>query len=124
MNFNSFDDLFNKMYKYVNTSSFSNDNWQEKKFKSPDGKITFTYFSRMDNINPTIDEISQLKLELNDCVESQNFEQAVLLRDRIKNLEKNKQQIHELESKLKECIETQNFEMAIKYRDQINKLKS
>lgn len=124
MNFNSFDDLFNKKYNYVNTSSFSGDDWVEKKFKSPDGKITFTYFSRTNKFEPTLDEIGQLKSELETAVESQDFEQAVVLRDRIKNLEKNKQQILDLESKLKECVKSQDFEKAIEYRDQINKLKS
>jgi len=124
MDFDSFDDLFNKMYNYVNTSSFSGNDWTEKKYQSPDGKISFTYFSRNNKFEPTLDEIGKLKNELDTAVESQDFEQAVVLRDRIKSLEKNKQQILYLETKLKECVKSQDFEKAIEYRDQINKLKS
>jgi protein-arginine kinase activator protein McsA len=70
------------------------------------------------------DEISLLKKELQDCVERQEFERAVEVRDKIKNFEKNQDEIKNLQTKLDDAISNQDFESAIKLRDKLNKIKS
>lgn len=70
------------------------------------------------------DEIGELKDKLNKCVEEQDFEKAVEIRDRIKLLEENGNKISELETKLQKAISKQDFETAIQIRDEIKSLKS
>ena len=70
------------------------------------------------------DEIVDLKQQLEECVENQDFEKAVEIRDRIKSLEKNGEKLKELETKLQKSISKQDFEEAIKLRDEIKSLKS
>jgi protein-arginine kinase activator protein McsA len=70
------------------------------------------------------DKISLLKKELQDCVEKQEFERAVEVRDTIKKLEKNQDEIKKMQSELDESISKQDFELSIKLRDKLNKLKS
>jgi protein-arginine kinase activator protein McsA len=102
---------------------FNPKNFEKKTYRSEDGSIVFTYIT---NKNPELnegDEVSQLKNKLDHAVESQNFEEAVELRDKIKSLEKNKEKISKLKKELDECIKVQDFEKAIELRDKINSLK-
>ena len=121
--FNSnFNKLFNELFN-MDEFFFNPKNFEKKTYRSEDGSIVFTYIT---NKNPELnesDEISQLKNKLNYAVESQNFEEAVELRDKIKNLEQNKEKISGLKKELDECIKTQNFERAIELRDELNSLK-
>jgi len=70
------------------------------------------------------DETAKLKSELQDAVDSQDFERAVELRDRIKSIEENGEKISNLQTKLQKAIDKQDFERAIEIRDEIKKLQS
>ena len=121
--FNSnFNRLFNELFR-MSDFSFDTKNLEKKVFKSDDGSLTLMYYTTKSNKTEDNDEVSELKSELETVVESQDFEKAVELRDKIKVLEKNKSEITKLESELDECIKTQNFEKAIELRDKIKSLK-
>lgn len=116
--------------------------WYKTTFTSADGSYTSTNYvsstSYNDYWNPTLgitdknwyptnntettDELTTMKNSLNRAIESQNFEEAVRLRDSIKDYEKNSEKVNELKTKLENAISTQNFEEAIKLRDSIKKL--
>lgn len=109
--------------------------WYKNTFTSNDGSFTSTsyvssntlhnnWFSIPTNKITTNSELSNLKKALNEAVESQDFEQAVKLRDLIKNQEKNNDKLIELNHKLANAINTHNFEEAIILRDSIKKLES
>jgi len=113
--------------------------WYKTTFTSNDGSYTSTsYVSSMNDwfSNSTIDKVNNVKSTsevtelttlnkaLTEAVESQNFEEAVRLRDLIKDYEKNSEKINDLKSKLENAISTQNFEEAIKLRDSIKKLET
>lgn len=66
--------------------------------------------------------VTELKLSLNEAIKTQNFEDAIRLRDEIKEYEKHNSQINDLTNLLNKAVDTQNYEDAIKYRDKINKL--
>lgn len=118
---NNFNRLFNELF---NTDDFFNPRgFETRTYKSEDGSMTFTYITNKKGELTESDEIYLLKQKLNLAVESQNFEQAVELRDKIKNLEENKEKISGLKKELDECIKTQDFEKAIQLRDKINSLK-
>jgi protein-arginine kinase activator protein McsA len=85
--------------------------------------MSFTYITTKGNRQNESDELSQLKQKLDLAVEEQKFEDAVVLRDKIKNLEENVGIINELNNELNNCIKTQDFERAIEIRDKINSLK-
>jgi excinuclease UvrABC helicase subunit UvrB len=65
--------------------------------------------------------VYELRTLLNKAVETQNYEDAVRLRDEIKTYEKNADEVNTLKSKLETAVSTQNYEDAIKLRDKINK---
>ena len=72
---------------------------------------------------PTTDStVTELKKSLNKAVNTQNYEEAIRLRDEIKSYEKYNSQINDLTNLLNKAVDTQNYEEAIKYRDKINKL--
>ena len=110
--------------------------WHKTTFTSADGTYTSsTYVSGIDSwySNSTNDktstewdstELSKLNNALNKAVDSQNYEEAVRLRDLIKDYEKNSEKINELKYKLNEAVSTQNYEEAIKLRDSIKKLEN
>ena len=121
-----FNDDFDKFFDEIfgmNKFFTSNSGWEKKVYQSKDGSITFSYVTNKGNNLTETDEIYLLKQKLDECVESQNFEDAVKYRDKIKKLEKNKEQLSKLNEELKSCVESQNFEKAIEIRDKINSLK-
>jgi protein-arginine kinase activator protein McsA len=121
--FNSnFNRLFNELFK-MDDFFFNPKNFEKRTYRSEDGSMVFTYITNKSPELNEYDEISQLKNKLDYAVESQNFEEAVELRDKIKNLEKNKEKISKLKKELDECIKVQDFEKAIDLRDKINSLK-
>lgn len=72
---------------------------------------------------PTTDSpVTELKKSLNKAVNTQNYEEAIRLRDEIKSYEKHNAQINDLTNLLNKAVDSQNYEDAIKYRDKINKL--
>ena len=70
------------------------------------------------------DNIEYLRSQLSSAIESQNFEKAVEIRDRINELKNTENKIVELESELSNSIKEQNFEKCIELRDKIKKLKN
>ena len=113
--------------------------WTKTTFTSNDGSYTYsTYVSGMNNwyTNTTTGypyntkndwyptELNKLNSQLEEAISTQNFEEAVRLRDLIKNYEKNSEKIEDLKTKLESAISTQNFEEAIKLRDSIKKLET
>ena len=111
-----------------NEGSDKNGEWKTETYTSPNGMfryvITTTHRTPNKKSPEETDEISLLKKELQDCVERQEFERAVEVRDKIKNFEKNQDEIKNLQTKLDDAISNQDFESAIKLRDKLNKLKS
>ena len=81
-----------------------------------------TYTSKRKTTPTTDSTVTELKLALNKAVNSQNYEEAIRLRDEIKDYEKHNSQINDLTNLLNKAVDTQNYEDAIKYRDKINKL--
>lgn len=102
--------------------------WTKESFVSDDGTYIVTTLIR-NNINGSKiqnsnNKLQELKSELKISVDSQEFEKAAELRDKIKSLEVNQEKIDDLKQKLKESIENEDFEESIKLRDQIKKLES
>jgi hypothetical protein len=81
-----------------------------------------TYSPKRKTTPTTESPVTELKISLNKAVNSQDYEEAIRLRDEIKDYEKHNSQINDLTTLLKKAIDTQNYEDAIKYRDKINKL--
>lgn len=117
--FNKFLDEIFGMNRFFDSKT----NWEKKIYKSSDGSISFTYMTNKGNDLNENDEIYLLKQKLDECVDSQNFEDAVKYRDKIKKLEKNKEKVSKLNEELKSCVENQDFEKAIELRDKIKSLK-
>ena len=111
-----------------NEGSDKNGEWKTETYTSPNGMfryvITTTHRTSNKKSLEETDKISLLKKELQDCVEKQEFERAVEVRDTIKKLEKNQDEIKKMQSELDESIGKQDFELSIKLRDKLNKLKS
>ena len=97
---------------YTSTSYVSSTNFKNEWYSTPSNKVTTNF------------ELSNLKKALNEAVESQNFEDAVKLRDLIKAQEQNEEKLIELKDRLKHAIETQNFEVAIRLRNSIKDLET
>ena len=108
-------------------------NWYKTTFTSKDGSYTQSVYSSTPNFTKTWTPkgktkttpdtiVSELTKSLNKSIETQNFEDAVRLRDEIKSYEKNADEVNTLKSKLETAVSTQNYEDAIKWRDKINKL--
>jgi protein-arginine kinase activator protein McsA len=115
---------FEKLFNQILSKSFllNPNNFEKKTYLSEDGSMSFTYITTKGNRQNESDELSQLKQKLDLAVEEQKFEDAVVLRDKIKNLEENVGIINELNNELNNCIKTQDFERAIEIRDKINSL--
>jgi excinuclease UvrABC helicase subunit UvrB len=113
----------------VEEGKTGNMNWTKTTYSSPFGKITYIVSTTGEKTNSTpktkeLNEVSSLKKELELCVEKQDFERAVELRDKIKRIEEQKESIELIESELKKAVDEQDFESAIKFRDKLRKLKS
>lgn len=124
---NSFDELFD-MKPFDEKENVENgvDNhgeWEKRTYVSDNGLFSYTYLTRKSKYDKPKDEMFNLKKELDLCVENQEFEKAVELRDKIKKLEENKEELLKLNNELNECIKNQDFERAIVLRDTIKKLK-
>lgn len=132
----SFEEFFNKPFLNDFSSledfdvEFDGDEtnkWYKKTYTSKDGKIKMVKFYQTNlgiNHFDSKNELLNLKNELEECIKEQDFENAVILRDKIKNYETNKTVIQDLEKQLEESIRTQNFEKSIELRDKINNLKN
>jgi excinuclease UvrABC helicase subunit UvrB len=124
--FDSFDEsFFNKPHlkgkEQVDSGSDENGEWERKTYVSDTGLFSYSFFTRKNNTNN--DELSKLKNDLSLCVENQEFEKAVELRDKIKKLELNKEELTKLKLELNDSIKNQDFERSILLRDKIKSLK-
>ena len=106
--------------------------WYKTTFTSNDGTYTQSsyvssnswYSNSTNDVRPISKVTETLNKQLSEAIESQNFEEAVRLRDLIKEYGKNSEKLNDLKSKLENAISTQNFEEAIKLRDSIKKLET
>jgi excinuclease UvrABC helicase subunit UvrB len=105
--------------------------WVKSTFKSDDGKIIMVTVTRNHNFNDELSnnetsssDIRFLESELDKAVESQNFEKAVKLRDRIQHLKSNEKVLEVFEKELENAIKEQNFEKCIDLRDKIKSIKT
>ncbi len=122
----SLDELFKEFTpKNEKTQTGSDDKgeWERRSYVSDNGLFSYSYFTRKSTPTENVNEVTKLKNDLDKCVENQDFETAVELRDKIKKLEENKEEINNLNDQLNECVKNQDFEKAIKLRDKIKKLK-
>ena len=122
-----FEPMFIKGETKSESGTDSNGDWTKETFTSKDGTYQVTSYVRTygSTSKPKeSDELTSLRKELDLSIESQEFEKACELRDKIKTLEANKDKINELQTQLDKAISEQNFEDAIKLRDQIKKLNS
>ena len=121
-----FSSMFNEESS-IKEGSDENGKWKTETYTSPNGMfryvITTSYGNPKKIVKKESDEISLLKKELEECVEKQEFEKAVELRDKIKKLELNKEELSKLNKELNESVKKQDFENAIKLRDKIKSLK-
>jgi len=118
---NFFNRMLSEMFDFER--NLLNNEWEKKTYNSDDGTISFTYITNKKGGLSDDDEINLLKQKLDMAVESQEFETAVELRDKIKSLEKNKEKISKLKKELDESVKNQDFEKAIELRDKIKSLK-
>lgn len=125
----NFDELMAHYEKMM--ESFPKKNWSEESYESPDGSYKVKSYLKVFDVSDfskmfdtKISEEDDLKMKLYEAIEDENFEKAVILRDKLKSLEVNQKEIEKLELELKEVIKTQNFEKAIEIRDELKKLKS
>jgi excinuclease UvrABC helicase subunit UvrB len=115
-------------FKTSEESGFDeNGKWSKSTLETDDGRLIV--FTLKSNYNLT-DEITKsndvkfLENELERAVESQDFEMAVKLRDKIKHIKTNKHDLMTFEKELAIAIKEQNFEKCIELRDKINNIKS
>jgi excinuclease UvrABC helicase subunit UvrB len=142
--FSDFESLFNGFGHGSNAKSFfpfnnfgesktekgqdSKGDWIKQTYSSKDGSYKVTSFVRTINLsgtsqNTTLSKIGDLKAELEECVEKQEFEKAAKLRDKIKAIESSKEKIDTLKKELEVAVNEQNFEKAIELRDKIKSLE-
>ena len=133
--FNEFENLFNHPSRPIrivgdikNEEGIDeNGKWHKQTITSKDGSFKILSLSRISDNMPKfsqkIDKVSDLKYQLEKCVELQEYEKAAELRDQIKLIELNSETVKKLEQELEDCIKSQNFERAIEIRDELKKLK-
>lgn len=107
----------------IESGSDENGNWEKKTFRSDDGMFSYTIITSNSKTPNKRDEISDLKIRLENLIEQQEFEKACELRDKIKKLESNKKELDSLNKELSESIKNQDYEKCIELRDKINSLK-
>lgn len=129
--FGDFDNLFGHSLRPIKVNvktehgEDADGKWTKQTYSSPDGSYQMVSMYRTSSANtkkPT--ELKKLKKELAQCVESQNFERAAELRDKVKMIEQNKEKIDSLKLELEKAVTEQNFERAIELRDELKKIES
>lgn len=122
-NFNNLNRLFFELDDLFHNRSDKNEDWERKTYVSDNGLFSYTYLTKKTNSKGGFDDLKKLEFELEECVEKQDFEKAVELRDKISKLKENKDEIIKLNKELSECVKKQDFENAITLRDKIKSLK-
>lgn len=111
----------------IKEGSNENGEWKTETYTSPNGMfryvITTSYGGPKTKSPKESNELTSLRKELETAIESQEFERACELRDKIQKIELNRDKITDLQSQLDKSVKEQNFEEAIKLRDKINKIK-
>jgi excinuclease UvrABC helicase subunit UvrB len=111
-----------------NEGSDKNGEWKTETYTSPNGMfryvITTTHRTPDKKYPKESSELTLLRKELESSIETQEFEKACELRDKIQKIELNMDKITELQSQLDKSIKEQDFETSIKLRDKLNKMKS
>jgi excinuclease UvrABC helicase subunit UvrB len=120
---------FDGFFESMNFDSFMEDVETNKEtYTSPDGMFKYTIITTVggpkQKSTKENDAIVQLKKEMDEYVEKQEFEKAAEVRDKIKKFEKNRDELEKIQLQLDEAVSKQDFESAIKLRDKLNKLKS
>lgn len=124
-NFNKFNRLFEDLFsrnEFFNFDQFISDdiNLEKKIYTNEDGSVNIVYIKGGNKKEKN--EINSLKQKLEFAIESQDFELAVELRDKIKNLEQNQEDVKKLNDELNRRIKTQDFEKCIEIRDKLKSL--
>jgi protein-arginine kinase activator protein McsA len=103
-----------------------NGEWTKSTFKTDDGDfISVTVWRDVSIVGGnTNNSLEELELELGKAIESQNFEEAIKLRDLINNIKSNERVIKIFESDLEEAIKNQDFEKCVDLRNKIKDIKS
>ena len=123
------DSISDEIAEKTEKGSNENGDWVKTTYTSPDGMFRYVITTNSYGYPKTkkpkeSNELTSLRKELENAVDTQEFEKACELRDRIKTIEANKDKIAELQSQLDKSIKEQNFEDSIKLRDKIKKLNS
>jgi excinuclease UvrABC helicase subunit UvrB len=142
MNNKNLDDLISKLNDDLIKSNFKphtnkfmvsqesgfddNGEWTKSTFKTDDGDfISVTVWRDVSIVGGnTNNSLEELELELGKAIESQNFEEAIKLRDLINNIKSNERVIKIFESDLEEAIKNQDFEKCVDLRNKIKDIKS
>jgi excinuclease UvrABC helicase subunit UvrB len=121
-------DFFKEDKTSVKHGSDKDGEWTSETYKSEDGSLTITSFTKTfnGNLNSDVksDTLSKLQEKLDNSIKNQDFEESVILRDKINSLKKNSEEISNLEKELEVSISKQDFENCIKLRNKLNKLKN
>ena len=112
---------------YMLEADYKDGEWTKSTYTSEDGSTTVVTMSKgfggkKPNTNMS-NNIDYLKSQLDRAVESQDFEKAVELRDRISKLKDVEGKVKELEVELSKAIKEQKFERCIEIRDEIKNLR-
>jgi excinuclease UvrABC helicase subunit UvrB len=115
-------------FKTSEESGFDeNGKWTKSTFKTDDGNLmVVTIRSNYDFTDEKVksNDVKFLENELERAIESQDFEMAVKLRDKIKHIKSNEKVLETFEKELKQAIKDQDFEKCIDLRDKIKNIKS
>lgn len=93
-------------------------------FVSDDGFIMSTKIYPAeydDDITNVGNPIEKLTAEMDVLVQEEKFEEAIVIRDKIKCLTENSDKIFDLKNRLAIAIESQDFETAIEIREELKK---
>lgn len=106
----------------IETGSDNNGDWKKQTYQSKDGLTKIVTFYK--TTSSESDELVGLKNDLKNAINEQDFEKAIILRDKIKSYEDEMDKVYELENSLEEAILSENFELAIELRDKLKNLKT
>lgn len=134
--FDDFDSFFNEFEHYFKFKPFKfvgdtktekgtdeNGEWTKQTFTSKDGSYKISTFYRTSGKKATNSEVKDLQKQLEDCIESQEFEKAAELRDKIKEIKDNQNHFDSLKKQMDESVKNQEFEKDAQLRDQMKFFK-
>lgn len=96
-------------------------------FVSDDGFIMSTKIypaEYEDDITNVKNPIEKLTSEMDALVLEEKFEEAIVIRDKIKSLTENSDKIFDLKNRLAIAIQSEDFESAIEIREQLKKYQA